>query len=49
VERSIKQRVNLIMIGAADIAALSRFYEGGLGWTPWRKGGSGSIMYKVGD
>jgi predicted lactoylglutathione lyase len=45
----MKQRVNMIMIGAANIAALSRFYEAGLGWTPWRKGGSGSIMYKVGE
>ena len=45
----MKQRVSMIMIGAANIAALSRFYEDGLGWTPWRKGGSGSTMYKVGD
>jgi len=42
------QQVNMIMIGAADIQALRRFYEQGLGWTPWRSGGSGSIMYKVG-
>jgi hypothetical protein len=45
----MKQRVSMIMIGAANIATLSRFYEDGLGWTPWRKGGSGSMMYKVGD
>jgi uncharacterized protein len=45
----MKQQVNMIMIGANDTAALSRFYEVGLGWTPWRKGGSGSIMYKVGE
>jgi len=45
----MKQRVNMIMIGAADVAALSRFYEVGLGWRPWRSGGSGSIMYKVGE
>ena len=45
----MKQRVSMIMIGAANIATLSRFYEDGLGWTPWRKGGSGSTMYKVGD
>jgi uncharacterized protein len=45
----MKQRVNMIMIGAANIATLSRFYEDGLGWTAWRKGGSGSTMYKVGD
>jgi uncharacterized protein len=45
----MQQRVNMIMIGTANIAVLSRFYEGGLGWTPWRKGGSGSMMYKVGD
>jgi predicted lactoylglutathione lyase len=38
----------MIMIGAKDIAALRRFYEEGLGWAPWRAGGSGSIMYKVG-
>jgi catechol 2,3-dioxygenase-like lactoylglutathione lyase family enzyme len=45
----MKQRVNMIMIGAANVAALSRFYEDGLGWTHWRKGGSGSTMYRVGD
>jgi predicted lactoylglutathione lyase len=45
----MKQRVSMIMIGTANIAALSRFYEHGLGWTSWRKGGSGSMMYKVGD
>jgi predicted lactoylglutathione lyase len=45
----MRQWVNMIMIGAADIAALRRFYENGLGWTPWRTGGSGSIMYKVGE
>jgi predicted lactoylglutathione lyase len=39
----------MIMIGTADIAALSRFYEDGLGWISWRKGGSGSVMYKVGE
>jgi uncharacterized protein len=44
----VKQQVNMIMIGAANIAALSRFYEDGLGWIAWRKGGSGSTMYKVG-
>jgi predicted lactoylglutathione lyase len=48
-EPGVKQRVSMIMIGAADIAALGRFYEDGLGWTPFRKGGSGSTMYKVGD
>ena len=48
-EALMKQRVSMIMIGAANIATLSRFYEDGLGWTPWRKGGSGSMMYKVGD
>jgi catechol 2,3-dioxygenase-like lactoylglutathione lyase family enzyme len=48
-EPLMKQRVSMIMIGAANIATLSRFYEDGLGWTPWRKGGSGSMMYKVGD
>ena len=45
----MKQRVSMIMIGAANIAALCRFYEDGLGWAAWRKGGSGSTMYKVGD
>jgi catechol 2,3-dioxygenase-like lactoylglutathione lyase family enzyme len=39
----------MIMIGTANIAALCRFYEEGLGWTAWRMGGSGSAMYKVGD
>jgi uncharacterized protein len=43
-----RQQVNMIMVGATDIQALRRFYEQGLGWTPWRSGGSGSIMYKVG-
>jgi catechol 2,3-dioxygenase-like lactoylglutathione lyase family enzyme len=47
-EPGMKQRVGMIMIGAANIAALCRFYEDGLGWTAWRKGGSGSTMYKVG-
>jgi uncharacterized protein len=45
----MKQRVSMIMIGARDIAALSRFYENGLGWIPWRRGGSGSMMFKVGE
>jgi catechol 2,3-dioxygenase-like lactoylglutathione lyase family enzyme len=45
----MKQRVSMIMIGTANIAALSQFYEDGLGWRVWRKGGSGSTMYKVGD
>ena len=45
----MKQRVSMIMIGAANVATLSRFYEDGLGWAPWRKGSSGSTMYKVGD
>jgi predicted lactoylglutathione lyase len=44
----MRQQVNMIMVGATDIPALRRFYEQGLGWTPWRSGGSGSIMYKVG-
>jgi uncharacterized protein len=43
-----QQQVNMIMVGATDIQTLRRFYELGLGWTPWRAGGSGSIMYKVG-
>jgi uncharacterized protein len=42
------QRVSMIMVGACDIPRLRRFYEQGLGWTPWRSGGKGSIMYKVG-
>ena len=45
----MQQRVTMIMIGTANLTALSQFYEGGLGWTPWRKGGSGSLMYKLGD
>lgn len=44
----VRQQVNMIMVGATDIQALRQFYEQGLGWTPWRSGGSGSIMYKVG-
>jgi predicted lactoylglutathione lyase len=42
------QRVSMIMVCACDIPRLRRFYEQGLGWTPWRSGGKGSIMYKVG-
>ena len=42
------QRVSMIMVGACDIPRLRRFYEQGMGWTPWRSGGKGSIMYKVG-
>lgn len=38
----------MIMIGTVDVPALRQFYENGLGWKPWRAGGSGSIMYKVG-
>jgi len=43
------QRVTMIMIGATDIASLRTFYEDGLGWVAWRTGGSGSVMYKVGQ
>ncbi len=42
------QRVSMIMVGARDVAKLRAFYEQGLGWSPWRAGGAGSIMYKVG-
>jgi predicted lactoylglutathione lyase len=38
----------MIMIATQNVTALREFYEKGLGWTPWRAGGSGSIMYKVG-
>lgn len=44
----LQQQVNMIMVGARDVQALRRFYEQGLGWAPWRVGGSGSIMYKIG-
>ena len=44
----MQQRVSMIMVGASDISGLRRFYEDGLGWAPWRSGGRGSIMYKVG-
>jgi catechol 2,3-dioxygenase-like lactoylglutathione lyase family enzyme len=41
----MKQRVSMIMIGAANIATLSRFYEDGLGWTPWRKVGDSVLVF----
>ena len=41
-------RINMIMVGASDIAALRRFYEEGLGWSPWMPASEGSAAYKVG-
>lgn len=42
------QRVNMIMVPAADVPALRRFYEDGLGWEVWGPAMESSIMYKVG-
>lgn len=41
-------RINMIMVGARDIAVLRRFYEQGLGWSPWMPATEGSAAYKVG-
>jgi predicted lactoylglutathione lyase len=41
-------RINMIMVSAKDVPALRRFYEDGLGWTPWMPATSLSIMYQVG-
>ncbi|MDO7843783.1 VOC family protein [Sphingomonas immobilis] len=41
-------RINMIMVGASDIAALRQFYEQGLGWTPWMPASEGSAAYKIG-
>jgi uncharacterized protein len=42
------QRLNMVMVGAADIARLRFFYEDGLGWTPWGPSSAMSVMYKTG-
>lgn len=42
------QRVSMIMTGAQDIPKLRRFYETGLGWTPWGPASDISVMYRVG-
>mgnify|MGYP001096348804 CR=1 FL=1 len=44
----MRQMANMLMIGVEDVAAARRFYEEGLGWTAWRTGGSGSVMYRIG-
>jgi len=44
----MRQTANMVMIGVEDIAAARRFYEEALGWTAWRTGGSGSVMYRIG-
>jgi predicted lactoylglutathione lyase len=36
------------MVSAKDVPALRRFYEDGLGWTPWMPPTPLSIMYQVG-
>jgi uncharacterized protein len=41
-------RINMIMVSAKDVPALRRFYEDGLGWTPWMPPTPLSIMYEVG-
>jgi predicted lactoylglutathione lyase len=42
------QRVSMIMSGAQDIATLRKFYEDGLGWTPWMPATPASVSYKAG-
>lgn len=39
----VDRRVNMIMVPANDAPALRKFYQEGLGWTPWAGGG-----FKVG-
>jgi len=41
-------RINMVMVGAKDIDVLRRFYEDGLGWSPWMPATPGSTAYKVG-
>jgi predicted lactoylglutathione lyase len=41
-------RINMIMVGASDIASLRQFYEQGLGWPLWMPASEGSAAYKVG-
>ena len=41
-------RINMVMVGAKDVSGLRRFYEDGLGWTPWMPASSQSVLYKVG-
>ncbi|MFZ4687975.1 MAG: VOC family protein [Polymorphobacter sp.] len=45
---TIDARLNMIMVGATDIATLRHFYEAGLGWTPWGPTSPMSVMYKLG-
>jgi predicted lactoylglutathione lyase len=42
------QRVNMIMTGAENLAELRKFYETGLGWSPWMAASHHSITYRVG-
>jgi predicted lactoylglutathione lyase len=41
-------RINMIMVGASNIAMLRQFYEQGLGWSLWMPASEGSAAYKVG-
>lgn len=41
-------RVNMLMTGAKNIPALRKFYEEGLGWTPWGQANDNLAMYKLG-
>lgn len=41
-------RINMVMVGAKDIGALRRFYEDGLGWSPWMPPTPSGAAYKVG-
>jgi predicted lactoylglutathione lyase len=31
----VDQRLSMVMLGVDDLERCRRFYEGGLGWTPW--------------
>ena len=44
----IDHRLNMVMVGADDIAVLRCFYEDGLGWQTWGPVSEMSVMYRAG-
>ncbi len=42
------QALHMHMVPAADVAALERFYVGGLGWSTWGPAMPGSLMLRAG-
>ncbi|WP_083277109.1 VOC family protein [Sphingobium phenoxybenzoativorans] len=44
----MKQMLGMVMAGAKDIGALRRFYEDGLGWTPWTPADDNQVQYRLG-